>query len=379
VTAGKANVTVVGGGLGGLTAALACAERGHRVELHAANGQLGGRARSSEGPYVANLGPHALYADGAMWPWLRKRGLLPPAVRPKFLRFRMQAEGRLRRTYPPLAWAALRLPRRAPVDLDYRSWATERVGERAAAAAIGLLSLPTFDHDPGRLSAAFGQERFRRVTYRATSVRYACGGWGTLVERLAERAREAGVEIHTGSRIERLPEPPVIVATSLAAAGKLLGCELAWHGTRTAALDVGLRTDRRWPASVLDLDGCIYATRVSSVDESVAPVGHELIQASAGVRPSESIDAATARIEALLHAGFPGWREAETWRRKTVAEQSSGALDPVGYSWTDRPRIDRGDGVFLVGDSVAAPGMLSEVAHRSALEAASRVAGDRLR
>jgi phytoene dehydrogenase-like protein len=379
MTAGKANVTVVGGGLGGLIAALACAERGHRVELHEANGQLGGRARSSEGRYVANLGPHALYADGAMWPWLKKRGLLPPTVRPSFLRFRMRAEGRLRRTYPPLVRAALRLPRHAPVDLDYRSWATERVGERAASAAIGLLSLPTFDHDPGRLSAAFAQERFRRATYRATSVRYVCGGWGTLVDRLAERAREVGVEIYTGSRIERFPEPPVIVAMSLTSASKLLGSELTWHGARTAILDVGLRTDRRWPASVLDLDGCIYAARVSSVDESVAPIGHELIQASAGIRPSESIDAAMARIEALLDAGFPGWREAETWRRKTMAEQSSGALDPVGHSWTDRPRIDRGDGIFLVGDSVAAPGMLSEVAHRSALESASQIAGDGLR
>lgn len=77
---------------------------------------------------------------------------------------------------------------------------------------------------------------------------------------------------------------------------------------------------------------------------------------------------------ALLDAGFPGWRDAETWRRKTIAERSSGALDPAGYSWADRPRIDRGDGLFLVGDSVAAPGMLSEVAHRSALEAAARIA-----
>lgn len=370
---GKAKVTVVGGGLGGLIAALACAERRHPVELHEANGQLGGRARSSEGPYVANLGPHALYADGAMWTWLRERGLLPPTTRPSFLRFRMYAEGRLRRAYPPLVQAALRLPRNAPVERDYRSWATERVGERAASAAIGLLSLPTFDHDPGRLSAAFAQERFRRVTWRASSVRYVRGGWNALVHRLAERARQAGVEIHTRSRVEQLPEPPVIVAMSLTAASKLLGSELAWHGTRTAILDVGLRAGCRWPASVLDLDGCIYAARVSSVDGSVAPAGHELIQASAGIRPSESIDAATARIETLLDAGFPGWREVETWRRKTMAEQSSGALDPVGHSWADRPQIDHGEDFFLVGDSVAAPGMLSEVAHHSALGATYRI------
>jgi hypothetical protein len=39
----------------------------------------------------------------------------------------------------------------------------------------------------------------------------------------------------------------------------------------------------------------------------------------------------------------------------------------------DRQAVDRGDGVFLAGDMVAAPGLLSEVAFNSAL-AASRAA-----
>ena len=38
-------------------------------------------------------------------------------------------------------------------------------------------------------------------------------------------------------------------------------------------------------------------------------------------------------------------------------------------SWRDRPAIDRGDGVFLAGDMVAAPGLLSEVSWASAVEA----------
>ena len=48
----------------------------------------------------------------------------------------------------------------------------------------------------------------------------------------------------------------------------------------------------------------------------------------------------------------------------------TGALDPPGKSWRDRPAIDRGDGVFLAGDMVAAPGCLSEIAWASAVEAA---------
>jgi hypothetical protein len=48
-------------------------------------------------------------------------------------------------------------------------------------------------------------------------------------------------------------------------------------------------------------------------------------------------------------------------------------LDPPGKTWRDRPAIDRGDGVFIAGDMVAAPGCLSEIAWASAVEA-SRLA-----
>ncbi len=51
----------------------------------------------------------------------------------------------------------------------------------------------------------------------------------------------------------------------------------------------------------------------------------------------------------------------------------SGALDMPGSSWRDRPAVDRGDGVFLAGDMVAAEGMLAEVSWSSAIEA-SRLA-----
>ena len=47
----------------------------------------------------------------------------------------------------------------------------------------------------------------------------------------------------------------------------------------------------------------------------------------------------------------------------------SGALDPPGQTWRDRPAVDRGGGVLLAGDWVAAPGLLSEVAWASAVEA----------
>ncbi len=89
------------------------------------------------------------------------------------------------------------------------------------------------------------------------------------------------------------------------------------------------------------------------------------------LRPGEATEDGERRLEALLDAGFPhGWRERVSFRRRQLLDGRSGALDLPGTSWRDRPAIDRGDGVFLCGDSVAAPGLLSDPAVTSALEAA---------
>ncbi|MDX2620906.1 hypothetical protein PV356_15450, partial [Streptomyces sp. WI03-5b] len=76
------------------------------------------------------------------------------------------------------------------------------------------------------------------------------------------------------------------------------------------------------------------------------------------------------RAEDLLDLGFPGWRDRTTWRREALASGRTGAVDGPGTTWRDRPAVDRGDGILLAGDQVAAPGLLSEVAFNSGMEAA---------
>ena len=71
----------------------------------------------------------------------------------------------------------------------------------------------------------------------------------------------------------------------------------------------------------------------------------------------------------MLDRSFEGWRERVTWRRRQVMDGRSGALDLPGSTWHDRPAVDRGDGVLLCGDQVAAPGCLAEVSIASAIEA----------
>ena len=92
-------ITVVGGGLAGLVAAIECAEAGRRVRLFEAGRELGGRARTLDGLFRANLGAHVIYADGCSWAWLRSRKLLPPTRRGPLRGLRFHHGGRARR--PP--------------------------------------------------------------------------------------------------------------------------------------------------------------------------------------------------------------------------------------------------------------------------------------
>lgn len=370
----KGAITIVGGGLAGLTAAISCAEAGRRVRLLEARESLGGRARSAAGPYKANLGPHVIYKDGAFWDWLAERELLPPFAGPPLAGIRFRWQGVARRV-PPLGTvpAVLRLRgREAPVDTDFRSWAAAHSNERTAEMLSAAAGVYTFHHDPGELSAAFVWKHSVRVLLSPPpTARYLIGGWSSLVDSLERRVRQLGVEVETGHRVESVPDAPLIVATELSQARALLDDNsLEWPGGHTVCADLGLRHRRGDPFIVSDLDEAGWIERFSAADPSLAPSGEELVQAQMPVRPSESSERAALRLDRLLDVSLPARHERETWRRQQVMDGRSGPLDYPGTSWRDRPAIDRGDGVYLAGDMVAAPGLLSEVAWGSAVEAA---------
>jgi phytoene dehydrogenase-like protein len=374
----RADLTIVGGGLGGLTAAVAAAEAGWSVHLFEAHSELGGRARTSDQPYRANWGPHVVYSDGPLWSWLAERGMTAGARRaPQLPRIVFRVDGRARRIPPVGVTRALLALRRveAPVDLTFREWAARRVGEARADRVAALMGVATFDHDPGRLSAAFVQERLRRVTSLPPTVRYMPGGWSTMITRLADRARALGAAIETGAPVDSLPEAPVVLAVPMRAATRLLGMPPAGAvtGTTTALLDLGLRRHRSDPYVVSDLDASGFCETFTVADPTLAPEGEHLVQTQAGMRPDETLDAAVARLEALIGTGLPAWRDRETWRRRARVQDESGALDLPGRSWRDRPVIRQGAGLWLVNDFVAKPGLLSEVSHRAALDAVEQL------
>ena len=127
-------VTVIGGGLGGLAAAITAAETGAFVTLHEAHRTLGGRWRSTPvrkktvtnpgrnpAVYRAHEGPHVIYRDGPIWAWLKERRLLGVTRRVPLgavLRFQFWHEGRLRRVPPVGFLRVLRISRRHDIPVD---------------------------------------------------------------------------------------------------------------------------------------------------------------------------------------------------------------------------------------------------------------------
>lgn len=265
-------ITVIGGGLAGLTAAITCAEGGENVRLFEASERLGGRARSTDGPYKANLGPHAIYTGGTLWNWLTSRGLMPPLARVLLTGVRFHHDGAVHRT-PPLSLIppGLRLRgRMAPVDQDFRSWVVDHADVRTADFLSALAGVYTFYHDPGELSAAFIWERTQRLLLTPRPpARFIVGGWTNLVGAMEARARQLGVQIVTGERVDALPKPPVIVALELRDARALLGDDtLRWPSGRTVCLDLALRERRGDPWVVSDLETAGWIERYTAQDAS---------------------------------------------------------------------------------------------------------------
>ena len=120
---------------------------------------------------------------------------------------------------------------------------------------------------------------------------------------------------------------------------------------------------------------CLTSTRRDGRSDSPFPIrrwprsGTAWSRSKWGWKRTRPSRTAVRRAEALLDCGFERWRERETWRRRSMLEGSTEPSICPGTTWHDRPGIDRGGGVFLCGDSVAAPGLLSEVAWASAITA----------
>jgi hypothetical protein len=378
---GNRPVHVIGGGIAGLVAAITAAEGGAPVILHEASGQVGGRALGRATWAGVNLGPHVMLADGAFARWLSARNIQISLRTPVLHKVRLIGDETTGiPALVPLRLVRTLVSRPAPVDQSFREWADAVFGSAASELMCRLAGLFTFHHDPGTLSAQFVWDRYRRVFVHPDRVRMVAGGWSALADVLASRAAACGVRIKAGDKVTAatFPSGPTVVATRLLAASRLLGRELRWPGARTALMDVAANPGRRgWPGTVIDIRGdlrtcCLIDRMTATFPDLLGPRGAELFQAQLGISPHTSRDEAAARIENTFDQAVSGWRERVVWQRSLVLADATGAVDAPGATWRDRPAIEQGDDRFLAGDAVAAPGMLSEVAVNSGVDAARR-------
>ena len=157
-----------------------------------------------------------------------------------------------------LSRAIAELPVDAPAGSPFREWLRCHVSAATAEAIIGVIFIATFDHDPGRLSAAFARQLLHRTL--AGGARYVTGGWSTLTGLLARAAGSLGVQVRLRTRLPAVPAGPVILATSLAAARQLTGDRsLTWPSARVVTIDLGVRAHALraggWPADGRPADG----------------------------------------------------------------------------------------------------------------------------
>lgn len=409
------DVAVVGGGLAGLTAAATAARGAARTVLVEASG-LGGRARTDDRDGVAlNLGPHALYIEGAGKRVLAELGVqgaggVAVASGPAFAAGR---EG----TVPTTAWSTLttkvltprsrlalaafvaRAPKidttaldSVPID-EYLASVTDR--EDLLSLLHALVRLATYANAPAMLSAGAAIEQ---LVLGLGGVLYLDRGWETLVDGLARAARAAGVGIATGTTVRSIDvegggysldtsggvihaSAVILAGLNPEAAARLAGVEAgelrepAGPAARAACLDLVLDDDPPHTFS-LDCDRSMYYSVHSGVAD-LAPAGRTLASL-AYYRPAGQAAGEPGADRALLtdfagRLGIDRSADARYLHDMVVvngfplARRGGAAGRPGVHELAER--FDR-RGIYLAGDWVGPTGMLADTAISSGAAAA---------
>ena len=285
-------ITVVGGGIAGLVAANACAEAGATVTLREAHRTLGGRTRTTPPACLAGGTARLLCRRAALNLAGRARADRSggPAVlaRARAVRFR---HGGAARVVPPAGLLRMLADRRPG---PRRSTGTSPVGPRNGTARRRPSRRRTFS---GRSPSTRTRPALRGLRMGAVAAGdSSAAAGGALRHRRVDlgglpagrpRRRAGGGHRDRGPG-RWVPDPPVIVATELAAARRLLADPaLVWVSGSTVLLDVGLRAWRGDAFVVFDLEEAGILERYSSPDPALAPAGHSLVQAQMPLGPGE--------------------------------------------------------------------------------------------
>ncbi len=404
------DVAIIGGGLAGLTAARLAQRAGATVAVLEAH-QIGGRGRTDERDgFRFNLGAHALYldgpahrtmtdlgidvsggppnADGSIGTLVDRHGVLPQTARQLLMTSLLglrgkAAVGRVLKSVPKMNAAAF-------ATSSVNDWMeTLHLPDDAAALLLLLIRVSTYTNAPDVVSADVAITQLQAAL--STGVRYLDGGWGRMVDQLADgldvRTFEAASVIEDGDTVaiasisgDVVHARAVVVAVSSPdVAARLLGRPPFVVGPKieAACLDLGIRR-QIGPGVWFGVDQPLYLSQ-HTPPADLAPAGQAVVHVLRYLVPATHARADHAspevqRAELRQHARRAGITDDDIvtsryLHRMTVVSAAPAAL--LG-GMPGRPAITA-TGVsraFLAGDWVGPTGHLLDASCASAADAA---------
>lgn len=383
---------VIGGGLAGLTAAIALASKGYKVALYEKSSRVGGRARTlQQKGFALNFGPHALYSGGTAESIFRQWGIHFSGNRLSLTDSSyFVAAGEKLPFIGTLARSGIHKLLTAvnanSIEGSLKDWfEVASLSPDTQRLMSALVRLTAYCTEPERISARAAINQLQLAFSKG--VVYLDHGWETLVHGLVEKGRKLGIDFQLKAQVGRIepgvvhlqngkviPASGIVVATDWDSLARLTNRQVPKPVRyEMALLDLGLR---RIPDSAdfgLGVDAPFYLS-VHSTWASLAPAGRSLVHIGKYLAPGER--GQQIELEAFADLLISGWRlEVEVMRFLRGMVANGGVIGPSG-----RPEIDalRLEGVAICGDWVGPEGMLADASISSALQAAASVSNQHI-
>jgi phytoene dehydrogenase-like protein len=410
-------VAIVGGGLGGLTAAVQLGRLGIPAVLFDGAADPGGRAGAHSGQgFHLNYRLHRLFDCGAGVNLLRRLDV-PVNAAPRGANGGLAVWRGRSYTLPvgccsllttgllganakrELARLLTSLKTVSVEELEHVSigrWlGTLGSDPDVLQLVLAMVRHATYCNDPDRLSASAAIEQLR-LSMRGAALQIH-HGQASLVASLRRVATASGATLVSGSRVTGLQSAngraagviladgtsiaaeAVIVATGPKSALQLLsdtaGYTVSTTAMRVAALDVALRRlprERTLFALGIDEPWCF------SADSVIAPPRSAVVHLAKCLPTGVDGTAADERqLERGLDLLQPGWRDVVVARRFVPSASVSHAMvtaEAGGFRGRPHGRVPGLDNVFLAGDWIGPIGQLADASIASGVEAARTAA-----
>jgi phytoene dehydrogenase-like protein len=130
------------------------------------------------------------------------------------------------------------------------------------------------------------------------------------------------------------------------------------------------------------MEPIVYGCVTSNITHGIAPAGKQLVTlfyptAPEDVRNPKTLAKRKRELDRALHGLFPGVEKDILWKRVVALRMVDGVQVNVDQTEDSRPgvRVPGTEGLFLVGDSVGAPGAGGDVGNESVLIAYKAMTG----